>query len=173
VLPKLWRGKKRLAKKMLGPRAFSIDNPNRTVRLLRWAMTIKPGDYIATCEGCNRQVASIEPQWKNEGRWRRCKLNKTWFLSEVCFTDTRGRLHYCPGGGCAYPKETPEEVTQYFREWAAPGQEDSLRQWFGEEHDALQKSLEDLEKLRAALRDGRPIVDEHGELLPEFDKPKY
>ena len=141
--------------------------------MLRWALTIKPGNYIATCEGCNRQVVSVEHRWENVGWWTRCRPNKTWLLSEVCFTDTHGGMHWCPGGGCAYPAETPEEVTSYFREWSAIGREDQLRHWFNNEQEKSQRALEDLEKLRSALRDGRPIVDGYGELLLEFDKQRY
>lgn len=172
---KLWKGKKRLAKRMLGRRAFSVENPNNHVRLLRWAMSVKVGSYIGTCEGCNRKVADIEVDWNNEGFWSRSKANKTWFVSEVCFTDTRGRLHYCPGGGCAYPAETPEEVTAYFREWAfAEDAEGRIRHWNGESVDGIERTnrqIAELHELQLALREGRPIVDVHGELLQAFDRP--
>lgn len=169
---KLWKGSKRLAKRLLGRRAFSINNPNNHVRLLRWALTIKEGDYIATCEGCNRKVADIEVGWNNEGFWSRSKPNNTWVVSEVGFTDTRGRIHYCPGGGCAYPAETPEEVTAYFRGWAFDGDpEGRIRHWNGNDHERTNKQIAELRVLQEALRSGRPIVDEHGELLPEFDHP--
>lgn len=42
---KLWKGKKRLAIKL------GIKN-RRHQELITWALSIKPGDYIATCEGC-------------------------------------------------------------------------------------------------------------------------
>lgn len=163
---KLWKGKKRLAKRMLGSRLGS------RFRLLTWALTIKEGDYIATCEGCNRKVTKIEVDWRNEGIWRRSRANKTWFVDEVCFTDTRGRLHFCPGGGCAYPAETPEEVTAYFREWAFDEcAEERIRHWNGEDIERAERQIAEMNVMRVALQEGRPIVDEHGELLPEFDKP--
>lgn len=165
---KLWRGKKRLAKKVLG----RLNSRSNT--LIQWALTVKPGDYIATCEGCNRQVAKVEPSWYNVGQWLHGRPNKTYFLHEVVFTDTRGRMHPCPGGGCAYPAETPEEVTKYFREWAfETAGEDRLRQWYGEDDesaDRLNHAIEQLKKFREALTSGQPIVDAHGELLPEFEE---
>jgi len=101
-----YKGKKRLAKKLLGKQLW----------LIKWALTIKPGDYIATCEGCNRKVTEVEYDWINEGLFRRGKKNKTRVICEVRFTDTNGQWHNCPGGGCAYPAETPEQVTAYFKE---------------------------------------------------------
>jgi len=160
---KLYAGKKRLAMRML---------PALHRRLIEWALTIKPGQYIGTCDGCNRKVAKIDfVEWRNEGLWRRSRPNKTWFVAEVTFEDTHGYLHHCPGGGCAYPAETPEEVTRYFREWAfAKESEEFLAHWYVGQRDKIEAGLAKLRRFQDALRTGAPIVDEHGELLPEFDK---
>jgi len=162
---RLYKGKKRLAKKLLAP---------RRQKLLLWALSIKPGDYIATCEGCNRKVEKIEESWANEGGWRRGKPNKTWVLNEVVFIDTNGRMHHCPGGGCAYPAETPEEVVDYHKEWAFyEKREERIRFWYGKDVDRAEKSIAHWLTMKEALESGKPIVDEHGELLPEFDRSPY
>jgi len=103
----LYKGKSRLCKKLF--HSFDKD-------LLTWALSVKVGDYISTCEGCNRKVASIGYFWNNEGLWQRGKKNRNWFLSEVVFTDSNGRKHYCPGGGCASPKESNEMIINRFKE---------------------------------------------------------
>ena len=159
---KIWRGKKRLAMKAM---------TRQRRKLMEWAVSIKPGDYIATCEGCNRKVAKIDfVGWANEGDRRR-RPNKTRFVFEVAFEDTHGRLHYCPGGGCAYPAETPQQVTDYFRGWAFdPGVENHISVWLSGDKAKIDDSMARLRRLRDALTNGRPIVDEHGELLPEFDR---
>lgn len=158
---KLYKGKKRLAKRFLR---------GGDQRILLWALSVKPGDYIATCEGVNRKVAEVEPEWINEGWWCRSKPNKTRILREVRFTDTRGRWHHCPGGGCAYPAQTPEEVTDYWRDYAFDErEEDRIRHWYGKDEERIQKALAYQARLRGALEDGQPIVDEHGEFLPEFE----
>lgn len=160
---RLYRGKKRYAKRLY---------PGRSEQLLLWALSVKPGDYIATCEGCNRQVVSKEIDRANEGHWNRNRPNKTSVIHEVVFTDTRGRWHYCPGGGCAYPAETPEQVTQYFREYILhPEAESEIRTWYGKDTDSINKALERHHRFKDALLTGRPIVDAHGELLSEFDTP--
>lgn len=100
---KLYRGKKRLCKKLL-------FRP----KMLKWALTVKVGDYIGTCLGHNRQVAKIEYLWINEGLWSRCKQNRSWFLEEVIFQDTTGGSHTCPGGGCAFPPESVEQILEYW-----------------------------------------------------------
>ncbi len=159
---KLWVGKKRLAMRRM---------PAQHRRLMQWALSVKPGDYVGTCEGCNRKVAKIDfVDWVNEGTWRG-RPNKTWFVSEVSFEDTHGRLHHCPGGGCAYPPETPEAVTSYFRGWAFDkGSEEFLSHWFAGQPEKIEAGLARLREFQEALRSGAPIVDEHGELLPQFDR---
>lgn len=167
-LPRLWYGKKRLAKRL-------VREGTSYTRLLRWGLTIKPGDYIATCEGTNRKVAEVEIEWKNEGRWRRGKPNKTWFLFEIVFTDTRGGWHYCPGGGCSSPAEPPEVVNRYLTNYAlqqlTPEGRQSLEEWTRPED--LPKVLERLARTEQAIKEGRPLVDEFGEILPEFDRLTY
>jgi hypothetical protein len=159
---KLYKGKKRLAMRMMSARHRD---------LMQWALSIRPGDYIATCEGCNRKVAKIDfIEWRNEGWWSLRRPNKTWFIGEIDFLDTHGRLHACPGGGCAYPAETPEQVTNYFRESILdPGAEEQIRFWFGKDQAAIDKALAHNQKFKDAFKSGKSIVDNHGELLPEFD----
>lgn len=93
---KIYNGKKRVAYKYI---------VKSYIPILKWALTVNVGDYIATCEGCNRKVASIKYEFTNIGKQR--------VLNEVVFEDTNGGIHYCPGGGCAYPKETRDQVVAY------------------------------------------------------------
>jgi len=145
IIPtKLWEGNKRLALSFLGKRK----------EILTWAIGVRIGDYIATCEGCNRKVDDIEYIWKNEGASRRGKPNKTWVLDEVIFTDTNGRVHYCPGGGCALPKESIKEIEQYHRE---------LIEEYKDDKGA--RLSQRLLKMKDALDNGRPVVDEYGEYI--------
>lgn len=110
----------------------------------------------------NRKVVDSEVEWVNEGTWSRGKSNRTWVISEVSFTDTNGRLHHCPGGGCAYPKETNEAIISYFKGFYGDESHlESLKQggWWNENS----------EKLYQAVKNGEPIIDEFGELLPQFN----
>ncbi len=102
---KIFHGKKRLCKKSI----------RRDWRILNWAITVKVGDYIGTCTGTNAQVAKIEYHWANEGA-RRYKPNRSWYLDEIGFHDTKGGFHFCPGGGCAFPPESPEQILKYYQE---------------------------------------------------------
>lgn len=132
--------------------------------LLRWACSIKPGDYIATCEGTNRKVAEVLPEWCNHGLWKSDKPNSHWFLSEVRFTDTNGTWHHCPGGGCALPKETPEQVTAFqvgFAKWILSGE----AEWYKDDDKAKKHA----ELLLSYVEQGKAIVDIYGELIPELD----
>lgn len=162
-----------------GERAIAIgyfrERGPRLRKLLKWALTVKVGDYIGTCEGCNRQVEEIEPIFIDVMEFQDSDEEEgtetgTQILYEVMFTDTNGRFHYCPGGGCAYPKESPEQVTNYFKSVTLrPEREQELRHWFGKNNKDLQKALDRLGKFRAAFAADKPIVDKDGELLKEFD----
>lgn len=158
---RLWRGKKRYAMRLFS--RFGADY----VRMLRWGLTVKIGDYIGTCEGVNRKVAKIEPWWFDEGMFMRGKRSGTTFLREIMFTDTRGRTHYCPGGYCAYPQETPEQITEFFRNWTSNNGE-ILRNVYGSTSIA-DAAIARAEAIKTAISCGLPIVDSHGELLPEFE----
>lgn len=190
-LKQLYRGNREIAIQY-----WRDDNDSsykrRMRKLLKWALSVKVGDYIGTCEGCNRKVTEIAPEFveleefidveesgdgeshlvigSSDGEF---KPTDTEILREVQFTDTNGRWHHCPGGGCAYPAETPEQVTAFFREWAFdPKREERIRHWWGDKDQELQQALDDWQQMLAAFKAGEPIVDEHGELLPKFDRAR-
>jgi|GEM_PF-6263175 len=161
ALPKLYRGKKRLAKRYLG---------KRDSELLRWALTIKPGDYIGTCEGSNRQVTSVEVQWSNEGVWSRGKPNRTYFLDQIRFTDTNQRWHHCPGGLCAFPAIKPEEVHRWWTtalEDRIKNQEEFEKLYQPEAYPEVISRVLELDK---AVKEGCSLVDSFGEILPQFQE---
>lgn len=143
--------------------------------LLLWACSIKPGDYIATCEGTNRKVAEVVPHWQNVGRWLNCKVidnkvvngrtNKHWYMDEVRFTDTHGRWHYCPAGGCALPKETPEEIAAFQFNFAKAVLAGKIEYYKEDE-----VSQQHYQMIFDYVSQGKAIVDEFGELLPELDR---
>lgn len=136
-------------------------------------MTIKPGDYIGTCEGTNRKVATIEIDWRDDGDWRRSKPNGTRWIHEVIFTDTNGGMHWAPGGGCAFPAEPPQKVTERIvnrARWTLNG---GLDKWYGNDKENLEKSHKISSMILSAWEAGLPVVDAHGEILPEFDSRRY
>lgn len=101
---KLYRGKKRYCWPWLSCRD-----------LLNWAISVKVGDYIATCTGFNEKVAKIEYVWSNVGWYHREKMDNNWFLNEVIFHNATGGVHYCPGGGCALPRQSNEKIVSYYQ----------------------------------------------------------
>ena len=159
---RLWSGKKRLAKKHLKEGSYFT-------KLLEWAVTVKPGDYIFTCEGNNRKVASVELIWENEGRWNRNRENKTYFLSEVCFTDTHGTIHYCPGGGCASGAKDPKKISDSLIRHYQAMQESDLEKWYTKNSDPHIQAVNQLKIMKDAISAKLPLVDNFGEILPEFD----
>lgn len=166
--PRLFRGDKATALKYFGNRA-------RDAELLLWALDVKPGEYIATCEGCNRRVAESKPRYTYVHVYVEGvpETDETQVLHEVRFTDTKGKWHHCPGGGCAHPKQTPEEVTEYQSEWAFdPEYPENLKEWYGTSAEAgprIERAKAKWIQMRETLERGEPIVDNFGELLPQFD----
>ena len=136
----LYKGKKRYV--------YSLVKRNWGNVLLLWGLTVKPGDYIGTCEGFNRKVESIQYDWGDIGCWNNDKRNGNWFLYEIDFTSTSGRMHSCPGGGCAFPPETNEQIKDY---WLRADFSDPEPSWV---------------KLQNSIREGMPFLDEFGEILP-------
>ena len=153
---KLWRGKKRIALKWLA----SWEKPQ-----LEWAINIKPGDWIGTCNGCNRQVVDIQYRWYSSRCYNPCGTNiKTQIISEVRFEDTNGRWHYCPGGGCAFPVESIDEIESYYKGWIKLAKKDtSALCW---DDGKFESELKRMEKIFNA---GDSILDNNGQFLPEFD----
>ena len=143
---KIWTGRKRKAFKHIW---------KRRVPILNWAISINPGDWIATCEGTNRQVKNIEYHWITLGQ-------RTSVLFEVVFTDAHDTIHYCPGGGCALPRESIEAIEAYYKNWIKAAEDNSFA-W----DDGSFKNQ--LELMKERFEAGKSIVDENGELLPEFD----
>lgn len=155
---RLWVGKKRLCYPLI--RIFDEE-------MLRWACGVKVGEYIGTCEGHNRKVAAIDPDWSNVGSWRGRgeKRLQHYFLREVVFTDTKGSWHYCPGGGCAFPAETPEQITEDKRSFYSAVLNDEIEYY---KDDLIKQQY--AEKIMNRLTHNLPIVDEFGKIISELDR---
>jgi len=121
-------------------------------KVLLWGLTVKPGDYIGSCEGFNRKVESINYVWEDIGHWNNDKKNGHWFLYEIEFTSTSGRMHCCPGGGCAFPPETNEQIKEY---WLRSNWSDPEPSWV---------------KIQNSIREGMSFIDEFGEILASFSE---
>lgn len=156
---RLWKGKGRICKPFL-----------HDYNLLQWGLALKPGDYFASCCGCNRQVKEITKiHWTNTGLFHNHrKYSKNWIISEVSMTDTYGGYHSFPGGGCVLQKETPEQVREYnisfIKERLKEFENPNVVPWSKNEFSILQKQFKRIEN-------GHPIVDDFGEFLPDWNQP--
>lgn len=114
-------------------------------RVMAWAVNVKPGDYISTCQGCNRKVELVRLLRVNIGRRTRVAI-------DADFVDTHG-CHHDPVT-CAGPPWTVAQVISNFRSYK------QLRDF----------PDDNLRRIHERLDAGLPIVDEYGELLPELDR---
>lgn len=114
---------KRIAKKKIG----------RYWRKLNYARHLKPGDLVSTCEGVNRRVKEITPDWKwwkNQGWGRKFDGEFVYFkrgefvIDFDIFTTTGGSCSavHC----CTFPTETREQIVDYWKNWYFPEQLDPL-----------------------------------------------
>lgn len=124
-----------------------------TLRLFKWALALKPGDYFAACIGYNLKIEKIQISWDNDGEWRYERMNRHWFIDDIALYSAGGYVHYVNSRGCALPAESIETIMENHRMWAEE---------YGDE----------MPKIKAALDAGIPILDEHGTLLPGFSSRK-
>lgn len=117
------RPNQQLSRLYRGKRRFNAKFIRYTAKHLSWALDLKPGDYVATCEGCNRQVKEIQISWSNTGdfnkNWHKKNTKESrqtqhWFINEITVIDTHGNSHGV--GYCCYPKETRQQVIDFFKE---------------------------------------------------------
>jgi hypothetical protein len=103
---------KRIAKKKIGWHWIKLN----------YARLLKPGDLVSTCEGVNRRVEKIEPDWQN---WKNCFANtaKSYSNDFVYFKHGRFVIDfdvYSTGGVCSachcctFPTETREQIIEFF-----------------------------------------------------------
>lgn len=120
---------------------------------LRWAVTLKPGDIVASCEGFNCIVASatvIKIYKTGSVGYAYCSTGNGWIINEVEVIDTNGLIHYFPS--CLYRPETVAEIMCWWNDM----------QSITSEKDKFGKLI------RSRLNNDLPIVDERGVLLPHL-----
>lgn len=78
--------------------------------LFRWLLTLKPGDIVGTCTGFNHVMAEVRVYRQFIGH------RGGWFISSIRVTDTEGRWHWAPGGGCVSRPYSREEIIDFARE---------------------------------------------------------
>ena len=78
--------------------------------LFKWLLGLKPGDLIGACTGLNHVVAEIKPYRRSTSRG--------WYINEIRVTDTEGRWHWAPGGGCVCRPYSREEIVTSARDFA-------------------------------------------------------
>ena len=119
-IKRLWKGKRRL---------FMPKFRNQYT-LYEWALSIKVGDYVAVCDGCNRKVKEIKyiaerlPIYRSWKKIDACfdvlkcipERRKGYYIKEIIMVDLNGNQHIFPGGGCVLPKETNEEIYSFHKE---------------------------------------------------------
>ena len=120
---------------MLGEQYWKTEMTTREHELLEWAIQQKPGDLYNGCDYYNHVIDQIKFEYmavmqcidevtkelfglccedyfteKGMGKY------ENWVLSGVCFINKDGTQHVCPGGGCAVPPFTVDEIKQAFPE---------------------------------------------------------
>lgn len=139
---KVWKGRKRLAKKLNS--CYFNDYGYRET--LEYLMRCAPGDLIHACTGYNHRIQSIS------FRFLSSRGGSTRIINEVEIVDDTGRFHYFPGKDCVTLPWSAEEVVNYVSQWDCEAGHRIIERW----------SLTELAEDIALLRKGQPIVDAFG-----------
>lgn len=141
---------------------FFRHNSLAKIRLLNWAVNLKPGDVFAACSGFNYYVGSIkinrQPQFAFTD-YPKFKQLKGWEVSEVDIVDSIGGYHNADGyGGCVSFPESRENVIQFVSEWVKNKKYRQEKDWWTSFDDTLENYI----------KDGRDFVDSNGVLVSEL-----
>ena len=136
-----------------------IVNPRRE-KLLRWGLSIKPGDIINDCSGFNKIIRSVDPYYKFSSRG--------WAIIDVDYT-TEPHGGGCSLTHCGVEPAIPRDVleSEYVKEhdervvW--------MRQWFKGSEEKGDKAVAIAHKRVEVVRSGGHFLDEQGILPPEFE----
>lgn len=135
--------RKRLAKKMIG----------RFWRKLNEAAKLKVGDLISTCYGHNERIMSITYKWVNFGN----NANSLFYRAlkgryvDNILIETDGGFTRCAKYSITFPVETKIAIMNKLRNMPTNIS-------YGER----------LEMLMKEIRNGKEILNDDGELLPEY-----
>lgn len=138
---RVYRGKKRIAKKIFSP----LDGRPEVQELLDYLVRGGKGTLFHACTGFNHRVADMEFVWAGDGP-------RTKKLYDLIVLDESGRAHYLSGHGCI-DLPIPRESVQAMVDHLGP---DGLR------HFGFPKLAERMER-------GEEVIDEDGcPILPAW-----
>lgn len=134
---------------------------SRRYKKLLWAVSLKPGDVISACTGFNVRIAEVRYEWMTRASWygkgQFRGRNGEW-ICDVQVTDTAGLWHNTDT--CCSRAETVEQIEEF---WKSGSEEAILEQ------ERLGWNMSNTRKLRALLREGKPICDKDGVILPGLE----
>ena len=127
---------------------------------LRWALKLVPGDIINDCSGFNKVLKEIFPIYRESKRG--------WAITGVDFT-TEPYNGGCSLFHCGVEPEVPRDVLENHYE-SNSFSDDSIRKWYGEDTTTADKWIALKNKRINVVKSGGHFLDEHGVLLPEFER---
>lgn len=139
---RLWqRLPDRIGKKALGSK-WRVDQ-------LAWALSLRPGDVVNTCDLFNHVVQSLTVHWRRHGRRGRVVLDVEVQTDRIC----------CSALHCGLtPALTERELRRQLKEYlpALPEEDD---------HRATRRQRQ----LISLMEQGTSMLDDRGLLRPEFE----
>jgi hypothetical protein len=137
--------------------------PRYREKLLKWGLTLKPGDIINDCTGFNARIIAIHPDIRY--------TNRGWYIMNF-------DLDVTPyGGSCSLshcgivPAVPRDKVESDWLEWAECYiNEGYLAKWWGNDKKAFEKDRADIQRRIDILKSGGHITNEFGMILKDFSK---
>jgi len=133
----------------------------RREKLLKWALTLKPGDIINDCTGFNVKIREIELDIRQHGRG--------WYLMNVDFQVTP--YHgFCSLMHCGVEPEVPrEKVESDWLSWAEKYLDsEQMHHWHGKNKKSFDEEFQKIRRRIDVLKNGGHITNERGMILKEF-----
>jgi len=141
---KIFKGKKRLAKRM-NPDLFG-----KWASEYEYFRTLKVGDLYHSCDGFNHRVKTIKKTYAKKGRTR------VFIGADILSDDDM----FCEFPQCASPLMSSEDIKKYWLNWNTPkGLEDSRMYGWAE--------------VIEGFRDGKKVIDEDGIFLGTRDQEGF
>lgn len=131
--------------------------------VLKWALTLKPGDIINDCTSFNAKIIEIQPQIWQTGRG--------WYYYNFDFKVSPFG-GYCSLFDCGViPALSRDKIESNYVNWAEFQINNGvLKSWYGNDIASFEKELDILQKRIEIIKSGGHITNEHGMILKEFSR---
>jgi hypothetical protein len=146
---RVFRGNKRIAKKIFKKYAGLKGSLTNEINFMRFAASIKPGDIIGTAHGYNDVVTRIEYTYKFA---RRNTGKASSLIGMVFYTENNMIIYHDLYHSDLYPAFSKKDIEEYFLKWSDDESLQFAQSW----------NMQEVFNSAVKIRDGYEICDDNG-----------